>query len=106
MLLRCRLSCRHCKRRSNLRTSWRKECSKVRDGGKRERERVIMIRMHKTIRKLRILYSNYNTQETNQKPKSSEKEMGFKLSVFQYYAWLFQMTYNSLYQRRYDHVNN
>ena len=49
--------------------------------GERERERVregerikIMIRMHKTIGKRRILYSNYNTQETNQKPKSSEKE--------------------------------
>ena len=38
----------------------------------REREREIMIRMHKTIGKLRILYSNYNTQETNQK-QSSEK---------------------------------
>ena len=49
--------------------------------GERERERVregerikIMIRMHKTIGKRKILYSNYNTQETNQKPKSSEKE--------------------------------
>ena len=41
----------------------------------RERERIkIMIRMHKTIGKRRILYSNFNTQETNQKPKSSEKE--------------------------------
>ena len=38
---------------------------------KRERERIkIMIRMHKTIGKRRILYSNYNTQETNQKPKT------------------------------------
>ena len=49
--------------------------------GERERERVregerikIMIRMHKTIGKRKILYSIYNTQETNQKPKSSEKE--------------------------------
>ena len=42
--------------------------------GERERERKIMIRMHKIIGKRRILYSNYNTQETNQKPKSSEKE--------------------------------
>ena len=42
---------------------------------KRERERIkIMIRMHKIIGKRRILYSNYNTQETNRKPKSSEKE--------------------------------
>ena len=40
----------------------------------REREKKIMIRMHKTIGKRRILYSNYNTQETNQKPKSSAKE--------------------------------
>ena len=41
----------------------------------REGERIkIMIRMHKTIGKRKILYSNYNTQETNQKPKSSEKE--------------------------------
>ena len=36
----------------------------------REREREKMIRMHKTIGKRRILYSNYNTQETNQKPKT------------------------------------
>ena len=40
----------------------------------RETEKKIMIGMHKTIGKRRILYSNYNTQETNQKPKSSEKE--------------------------------
>ena len=34
--------------------------------GERERER---LHMHKTIGKLRILYSNYNTQGTNQKPR-------------------------------------
>ena len=38
-----------------------------------EREREIMIHMHKTIGKLGILYSNYNTQGTNQKPKLSER---------------------------------
>ena len=40
----------------------------------KKKEREINKHMHKTIGKLRILYSNYNTQETNQKPKSSEKE--------------------------------
>ena len=76
-------------------------------GGERERE--INKHMHKTIGKLRILYSNYNTQGTNQKPKSSEtsnylerlrKRPVIRRMVIQNHVHLF------IYQQRYDHVSN